>query len=67
MATCHESGVGAYDTNEFERGYLRLYMYGPDANRLAEVVAPVLGEAPPGSYIVKRYGPPGADLERVDL
>jgi hypothetical protein len=67
MATCHESGAGVYDTNEVERGYLRLYMYGPDANRLADVVAPALRDAPPGSYLVKRYGPDGADLERVDL
>ncbi len=56
-----------YDTNDVERGYLRLYMYGPDANRLAEVVAPALRDAPPGSYLVKQYGPAGADLERVDL
>jgi hypothetical protein len=59
--------AGVYDTNEVERGYLRLYMYGPDANRLADVVAPALRDAPPGSYLVKRYGPDGADLERVDL
>lgn len=37
-----------------------LYMYGPDADRLFEVVRPIL-EATPfmrGASVIKRYGPP---------
>lgn len=44
-------------------------VYGPDADRLWDVVHPVLQGAPlrPGSFAVRRYGAPGAPEERVDL
>jgi len=44
-------------------------MYGADADLLFDVVGPVLDgmDLPPGSYALKRYGPPGAHETRVNL
>lgn len=67
MRVLHASGAGTYETNDLERGYFRMHMYGADAERIVEVVAPVLAEAPPGSYLAKRAGPPGTSEERVEL
>ncbi len=59
IATAH---AGEYDGNEIavDGSEGSLYMYGPDADRLLEVVKPVL-EATPfmrGAIVRKRYGPP---------
>jgi hypothetical protein len=64
-----KAGAGEFDGNEFGEGYCRLFMYGRDANALFDAVIDTLrASAPhPGSYVVKRYGPPGATEERVDL
>jgi hypothetical protein len=63
------AGVGEFDGNEIGPDDAVLYMYGPDADRLWEVVEPVLRSASlgPGSYAVTRYGEPGASETRVDL
>ena len=63
------SGAGEYDGHEIGPDGAVLYLYGPDADRLLEVVAPVLrrGPLPAGSYAIKRYGPPGARAVRLDL
>jgi hypothetical protein len=44
-------------------------MYGPSAERLFTSVLPVLKKfrAPKGSYVVKRYGEPGARQDRIAL
>jgi len=46
-----------------------VYMYGPSAERLFAAVLPVLKKfrAPKGSYVVKRYGKPGARQDRIAL
>jgi hypothetical protein len=57
-----DAGVGEFDGNEIATdgsdGYL--YMYGPDADRLFEVVRPVLESVDftRGAQVVKRYGEP---------
>lgn len=67
MQALDASGAGTYDTNDLERGYFRMYLYGPDADRVVDVVRPILAEAPPGSYLAKRRGPAGTSQERVEL
>jgi hypothetical protein len=53
-----KAGVGEFDGDEFGGGFCVLYMYGPDADKLAAVVLPILRSTrpEPGSYVVKRYG-----------
>lgn len=64
------AGAGEYDGHEIavdgSDGFL--YMYGPDADRLFGVVAPVLRSTAfmAGAVATKRYGPPGAGVRKVD-
>jgi hypothetical protein len=67
MAAVHTSGAGTYEGNYVDRGFFRLYASGPDAEQLADVMRPLLGDAPRGSVLVKRNGPPGTDEERIPL
>lgn len=64
-----ESNLGEFDGNEIGGGYWRLYAYGPSADRLSEVIVPILSNrpVPAGSYLLKRFGEPGAVEERIDL
>src|SRR5688572_21792469 len=66
-AAVKQHNAGEYDGHEFGEGWGTLYLYGPDAGRLAEVVLPLVRDAAPrdGSYIVRRFGAPGAREERV--
>lgn len=63
--------AGEYDGNEVaidgSEGYL--YMYGPDADRLYEVVAPILTVEPfmEGAKVKKRYGPPQDGVREVTI
>jgi len=61
--------AGEYDGNEIggDGGDARVYMYGPDADRLEEVVRPILGAAGfmKGARITKRYGPPEDGVREV--
>lgn len=61
--------VGEYDGHEFGQGFATLYMYGPDADALFEVIAEILKrhDSRPGSYAIKRYGDVGAREERITL
>ena len=61
--------AGEFDGNEFGEGFCTLYLYGPDAEKLFQAAFPVLQEfdALHGSYVVKRYGKPGARQERIEL
>ena len=63
------SGIGEFDGNVIGPDGAVLYMYGADADLLFDVVGPVLDgmDLPPGSYALKRYGPPGAHETRVNL
>lgn len=67
MRALDRSGAGTYDTNDLERGFFRMHCYGPDADRLVDVIQPILATAPPGSYLAKRPGPRGTSEERVEL
>ena len=67
MAAVDATGAGTYETNDLERGFFRMRMHGPDADRLLEVVRPLLAEASPGSFIAARRGPAGTSEERVEL
>jgi hypothetical protein len=63
--------AGEYDGNEIavdgSDGYL--YMYGPDADRLAEVIMPALVATPwmKGATMTKRYGPPEDGIPEVEV
>jgi hypothetical protein len=65
------TGVGEYDGNEMaldgQDGVL--YMYGPDADRLHEAVAPILKREAfmRGARIKKRYGPPQDGVKEVEV
>jgi len=67
MAAVDEAGVGEHDTNSLEPGYFAMRLYGEDATAIAEVVAPLLGDVPAGSYLAVRGGPAGAAEDRVEL
>jgi hypothetical protein len=57
-----ESGVGEFDGDEWGGGHCKLFMYGPDADRLfATITSELLSSTSlPLTHVVKRYGPPGA-------
>ena len=63
--------AGEYDGNEVATdghdGYL--YMYGPDADRLYQAVAPVLKAESfmKGATVKKRYGPPQDGVKEIVL
>jgi hypothetical protein len=63
------TGTGELDGDEWGGGYCKLFLHGPDANSIAAAVLPdLLGyPARPGSYMVKRYGAPGALEELIEL
>ena len=69
IAAIEASGIGEFDGNAIGPDGAVLYMYGSDAALLFDVVGPVLEgmDLPPGSYTLKRYGPPGANGTRVNL
>ncbi len=67
MRALDESGAGTHETNELERGFLRVQLLGPDADRVLEVVRPLLVDAPAGSYLAVRRGPEGTSEERLEL
>ena len=67
MAAVDTAGCGTYETNDIDRGFFRMHLHGPDADRIVEVVRPVLTGCPPGSYLAARSGPMGTSEERIDL
>ncbi|MBU1566032.1 MAG: hypothetical protein KJ630_10435 [Proteobacteria bacterium] len=52
------AGVGEFDGDEFGEGKCTLYMYGPNADELFDVVHPLLKNSPlsTGAIGIKRYG-----------
>jgi len=64
-----EKGLGEFDGDEFGEGYATLYMYSADARALYQGIAGAIeGFRPhPGSYVILRYGPPGARQEKKRL
>lgn len=68
-AAMDASGTGELEGDEWGGGYCKLFLHGPDANSIVDAVLPdLLGfPARPGSYMVKRYGAPGAAEELIEL
>ncbi|MCA9101835.1 MAG: hypothetical protein R3C10_01485 [Pirellulales bacterium] len=73
LAEAIEGNVaGEFDGDEFGEGHCTLFMYGPDADVLFEVIEPILSDSPLrcGGYAIKRYGEASdenARETRVDL
>jgi hypothetical protein len=67
IRTLEGSGIGSYDTNDLVPGFFRMTMLGPDADRIVEVVAPLLRDTPAGSYLAVRRGPSGSSEERFEI
>jgi hypothetical protein len=63
-----EHEVGVFDGDEFGNGHEALFMYGPDADKLFDVVYPSLSTWEPlkGGYAIKRYGMQGRE-ERIEF
>ncbi|MEU9001551.1 hypothetical protein [Streptomyces sp. NPDC048551] len=66
-----QAGAGEFDGNEFGGGEVVLYAYGPDADALFAVMAPILRDLPfRPAHVTLRHGPaddPSAAERRVDL
>lgn len=69
VAAIKGAGVGDLDGDEVTAGGSDgyLYMYGEKADRLFEVIKPILATAPfmKGARVAKRYGPPGQAVRQV--
>ena len=67
--TIENHGVGEFDGDEYGGGECTLYMYGPDADQLFEVISPVVTSFPlaRGGYVLKRYGPPNDGIKEVKV
>lgn len=66
-----QADVGEFDGNEYGGGKVVLYAYGPDADALFAVMAPILNDLPfRPAHVVLRYGSvddPSTAEHRVDL
>lgn len=64
----NKARVGDFDGSEVGDGYTALYMYGPSADCLFEVIQPILAQFdwPAGSHAFKRYGGPPARRVRIE-
>jgi hypothetical protein len=53
-----EAAAGEYDGDEFGEGECVLFMYGPDADVLFDVIKPILKKSShsKGGFAIKRYG-----------
>ena len=60
-----QSGAGEFDGNEFGDGECVWYMYGADADALFAAIEAIVRETQPrpGSFVIKRKGPPGQSTE----
>jgi len=65
--TLEKAAAGELDGDEFGEGQCTIYLYGSDADQLADVVLPLLAnfKVLPGSSVTKRYGPPGSREEQL--
>lgn len=67
MRALDAAGTGEHDTNALEAGYLAIRLVGPDADAIVDTIIPLLGDAPPGSYLAVRRGPSGTAEDRLDV
>lgn len=70
-AAISKAGAGLYDGNEIavDGSDGRLFMYGPDADRLFEVVKPILESSSfmQGASAALRYGPHQTDARETEV
>ena len=66
MRALDEAGVGEHDTNSLVTGYFAMRLIGDDADAIVAVVAPLLAEAPRGSYLAVRRGGATSAEERIE-
>jgi hypothetical protein len=70
-AAISSSSVGEYDGHEvaMDGSDASLYMYGPNADKLLDVVRPILDSSPfmRGAKVTKRYGPPEEGVREEDV
>lgn len=64
-----KTSEGEYDGNEIGEGVLTMYIYGASADRLWALISPILKsfDSLPGSFALKRFGPPGAMEQKITL
>lgn len=64
-----KSNMGIFDGDEFGNGEGGLFMYGGNADQLFDVVEPFLRtwEQLKGGYVIKRYGAPPGQGERIEF
>lgn len=62
-----EAGVGDYDTNSLERGFMAMRMVGEDADAIVAVILPLLTDEPEGSYLAVRRGPARTGEDRIEV
>ena len=67
MQALDAAGVGEHDTNSLERGFMVMRLFGDDADAMVDVVQPLLGDAPEGSYLAVRRGPVTTGEDRVEV
>ena len=67
MRALEAAGVGEHDTNSLERGYMAMRMVGDDADAIVDVILPLLGDAPEGSYLAVRRGPVKTGEDRIEV
>lgn len=59
--------IGEVDGHEFGDGFATIFLYGPSADALTEKILPILSltNTRSGSFVTKRYGPPGANEQTI--
>ena len=69
VAALANTGLGEFDGNEIGGGETKLYLYGPDAERLFAHLEPILTAYPlcRNARVVIRRGRPGAPQREVQL
>lgn len=67
MRALDAAAAGEHDTNSLERGFLAVRLVGDDADAIVTVVAPLLVDTPPGSYLAVRRGPAGTAEDRLEV
>jgi hypothetical protein len=69
IAALEGTGAGEFDGNEIGPEVTRLYLYGPDAEKLFMTIKPVFSSYPlcQQSTVIIRQGKPGAQQREVIL
>lgn len=62
-----EKNLGELDGHEYGPGEYTIYIYGKDADAMFKELFPFLAswDCIQGGYAIKRYGPPGAKMDKI--